>query len=157
MAKKDVDSIKYETGAKRSARKPRYDLIPTVALQRLAERFTGEIVDGKPTGGALKYGETNWVNGLPTSDVYDHIFDHLILWVQEFQRLLHCYGDDMTAIFNGMREFSAKDDHLAGAMWGICVLMYQETNGMFHDNKYPVRELADLNFIDRKSEPRSHR
>jgi hypothetical protein len=131
---------KFNTGAKRSERKPRYDLIPTDALIRLAERFTGDIVDGKPTGGALKYGETNWVNGLPTSDVYNHIIGHLTTWAKSFQTALHLYKNDMESIRAYMVKHSSMDDDLAGAMWGICVLMYQESNGMFHDTKYPTRD-----------------
>jgi hypothetical protein len=81
---------KYEeffSGAKRSVRMPRYDLIPFVALQRLAERYTGSMVNGEPDGGALKYGESNWKKGLPSSDVINHIIHHLSRWNEKFQQL----------------------------------------------------------------------
>jgi len=49
----------FPTGAKRSQKMPRYDLIPKCALDRLAQRFTGDIINNIPSGGALKYGEGN--------------------------------------------------------------------------------------------------
>lgn len=136
---------KFNTGAVRSSRMPRYDLIPRVALERLAKRFTGELVydtEGlgisKPTGGALKYGECNWEKGLPTSDVINHIFDHLTRWVNTFRENLKHYNGDMLLVRRSMLELTKNDDELAGAMWGLVVLMYQEDSGMFHDENFKV-------------------
>jgi hypothetical protein len=138
MAKKlrREEVVTHVTGAKRSARKPRYDLIPTIAVFRLAERFTGEMGPDGPTGGALKYGANNWRNGLPTSDVYNHVIDHLIHWARQFQDAQFLYGDNMVSIRKHMEEYSAIDDHLAGAMWGLCVLMHQEDTTMYFDPHY---------------------
>lgn len=146
----------YKTGAKRSARMPRYDLIPKVFLDRLAIRFTGQIgSDGKPDGGALKYGESNWERGLPTSDVINHIINHLTNYQegfrQELSRAIRIYSDKhtdkdfiMNSVRNEMCNRSNKDDDLAAAAWGIAVLMYQEGTGMFHDDQFPLE--ANTNY-----------
>lgn len=94
----------YASGAKRSAIMPRYDLIPRDPLLRIAERFTGS----PETGGAFKYGIDNWQKGLPYSDTWNHIQDHL-------QR--HKEGD-------------RTEDHLAAAAWGCIVLMWFESSGV---------------------------
>lgn len=134
---------KYETGAVRSSRMPRYDLIPRTGLERIAERFTGGLLNhpimegvGEPTGGALKYGECNWENGLPTSDVINHIYDHLVYYTNEFREALKSFQGDMSQVKNFMQDVSKVDDHLAGAAWGLIVLMYQENDEMFHDNSF---------------------
>lgn len=63
----------FGSGAKSSGRKPRYDLIPTWALERIARRF--EL-------GAAKYGVDNWQSGLRDRDfIFDrinHAIDHLL-------------------------------------------------------------------------------
>lgn len=134
---------KYETGAVRSSRMPRYDLIPRTGLERIAERFTGSIEKypkeeggDSASGGALKYGECNWENGLPTSDVINHIYDHLVYYTNEFREALKSFQGDMSQIRNFMRDVTKVDDHLAGAAWGLIVLMYQENDEMFHDNSF---------------------
>jgi len=145
---------KFETGAVRSSRMPRYDLIPRCALERLAKRFTGEILSKieigtvvgcvesnndleiQYTGGALKYGECNWERGLPTSDVINHIYDYLTRYVDRFREELKISEGDMRYVQTSLR--TRQDDDLAGAMWGLVVLMYQEDNLMFHDNNYTV-------------------
>lgn len=142
----------FKSGAKRSERKPRYDLIPKVALDRLANRFTGELIHGipqypgdpvanqsKPTGGALKYGECNWEKGLPTSDVINHIYDHLTSYVNIFRENLKTWKGDMNLVVKGMKHHSVSEDDLAAAMWGLVVLMHQEdSNRMYHDDKYTI-------------------
>lgn len=138
----------YNTGAKRSQRMPRYDLIPAVAIRRLAERFTGDVDNtGKFTGGALKYGESNWEKGLPTSDVINHIINHLLNYQDHFREYLSAgirQGFDGETLMNYVRENMMKesniDDDLAGAMWGISVLMHQEQTKMFHDDKFELRK-----------------
>lgn len=134
----------FKTGAKRSERKPRYDLIPKVAIDRLAKRFTGaespmnsfagiERAVKEYTGGALKYGECNWEKGLPTSDVINHIYDHLTAYVDAFRRSLKVNNGNMFLVKRDMEVASLHEDDLAGAMWGIVVLMHQESfDGVFH-------------------------
>jgi hypothetical protein len=51
--------------------KPRYDLIPTEGLRRLAKLYTR---------GAVKYGDNNWQKGQPLSRAYASLFRHLIQW-----------------------------------------------------------------------------
>src|SRR3990167_958091 len=126
--------MKFTSGAKRSSRMVRYDLIPFCALHRLARRFTGEEVTNVPvnsddrstqfTGGALKYGEVNWMKGLPTSDVINHTEEHFRVWIEEFRNAIYLHGNNFSLIREHMVGVSQKDDHLAGAMWGLCVLMF---------------------------------
>lgn len=135
----------FQTGAKRSARMPRYDLIPKVATDRLANRFTGELIDEHATGGAYKYGEGDWEKGLPTSDVINHIIHHLTNYQEEFRRALTAgihngyVGEElMEYVQKRMISHSEHDDDLAGAMWGICVLMSQEQTKMHHDDNFKL-------------------
>jgi hypothetical protein len=95
----------FEAGARRSEIKPRYDLIPSLALERLARRYAL---------GASKYGEHNWQKGLPLSDTYNHAIEHLLK-----AKEIMLSGE----LFPG----ETPDDDLAAAMWGLCTLMwYQE-------------------------------
>lgn len=133
----------YKTGAKRAQRMPRYDLIPKIFIDRLALRFTGDLVDGIPNGGALKYGESNWERGLPTSDVINHIINHLTSYQDRFRQSLSLAiqtnsNTVMLSVQNLMQAHSEEDDDLAAAAWGIAVLMYQEGTGMFHDDQFPL-------------------
>ena len=63
----------FETGAKRDASegKPRFDLVPTVPLRRVADLYAR---------GAEKYGEGNYEKGMPMTRVYASLFRHLIQW-----------------------------------------------------------------------------
>jgi hypothetical protein len=87
----------FSSGAARSERKPRYDLIPGVALRRLANRYRL---------GAKRFGDNNWKKGGAdfVEDVPNHVIEHLFLWMS---------GD-------------RSDDHLAAAAWGCFALMYFE-------------------------------
>lgn len=51
--------------------KPRYDLIPTGPLRRLADLYAR---------GAIKYDDNNWMKGQPYSRAYASLFRHLIAW-----------------------------------------------------------------------------
>lgn len=92
--------IEFPSGAKRAEVKPRYDLIEPCATRRLAARCGV---------GAERYGDYNWQKGLPPEDVYNHIIDHLTLYREKMR--------------NGETD---GDDDLAGAMWGVMVLMWQQ-------------------------------
>ena len=61
----------YPTTAHRDgeAGKGRFDLMPVVALIRLAKRLQA---------GADKYGDRNWENGIPTSRCFSSAFRHLL-------------------------------------------------------------------------------
>jgi len=66
---------KFNTGAQRDTQtdKPRFDLIPSVSLRRLANLYSA---------GAKKYGEHNFEKGIPYSRVYASLFRHLIQWAE---------------------------------------------------------------------------
>lgn len=61
----------FPTGSRRDTRsgKGRFDLIPTMALRRLAAVYEK---------GALKYGDGNWQKGQPLSRYVDSAMRHLV-------------------------------------------------------------------------------
>lgn len=63
----------FNTGSVRDTQegKPRFDLIPTEGLRRLADLYAR---------GAEKYDDNNWQKGQPYSRVYASLFRHLIQW-----------------------------------------------------------------------------
>lgn len=92
------EQVTFPSGAVRSTDSDdvRYDLIPPIALRRLAMRYAM---------GAAKYGDNNWQKGFPIGNILNHLQDHLEKWKLE-----------------GCKD----DDNLAGAMWGIATLMWYE-------------------------------
>lgn len=69
------DTIRFETGAKRckdvagDGEIPlRFDLIPPVALERIARRYGM---------GALKYGDNNYQLGIPATNILNHLQAHI--------------------------------------------------------------------------------
>jgi hypothetical protein len=105
----------FETGARRSEKiEARYDLIPEGPLRRLALRYGL---------GAKNYGDNNWKKGLPFSDVYNHIIDHL--------------NHVKAAIESGV---DLTDDELAGAAWGTFALMFFQDRGDYSKD-VPVQSL----------------
>lgn len=77
----------------------RFDLIRTndAAIRRLARTY-GE--------GSLKYGDANWKNGIPESNLLNHMDAH----IQQ-----HLKGD-------------MSEDHLAHAAWNLLTLMWMQEN-----------------------------
>jgi hypothetical protein len=63
----------FASGAKSSVEKPRYDLIPEIALALLAERYGY---------GAAKHGERNYLKGAGEEpyirDRCNHLFEHVV-------------------------------------------------------------------------------
>jgi hypothetical protein len=93
----------WSTGAVRDDDdgKPRYDLIPALALRRVAHRFAD---------GAKKYGEDNWQKGIPRAQILASAMRHLEAW--------RCNVEG--------RERIDDEDHLAAVTWGMLVLMQYE-------------------------------
>lgn len=101
MVEEKTDAMKtFASGAKRSSKKPRYDLILPVFLQRVAAVWTR---------GAEKYGEGNWQKGANDpewiKDIPNHIIEHIYLYVS---------GD-------------RSEDHLANIACNVQMLMYFES------------------------------
>jgi hypothetical protein len=87
---------KFSTGAVRGTDvKARYDLIPQVGLRRLAETCAE---------GAEKYGDHNWLKGVPSSNLLNHTLAHIASYLD---------GD-------------RSEDHLAHAAWGLFASMHNE-------------------------------
>lgn len=84
------DRREYDTGAVRSAdcEQTRYDLISPIGLRRLAETYAE---------GAAKFGQFNWENGMPVTDLLNHAIAHVYKFL----------GGDRS------------EDHLAHAAWNL--------------------------------------
>lgn len=87
----------FPTGAVRSndADNVRFDLITPIGLRRLAETYAE---------GARKYGEFNWLRGLPASSLANHAIRHIYLWLQ---------GD-------------TQEDHITHAAWNLLSICHFE-------------------------------
>lgn len=94
-----LESAVFESGAKSSERKPRYDLIPACALRREAQRM-GEAV--------ATHGERNYQKGANDpafiTDRTNHLIEHALLYAS---------GDRST-------------DHLAAVRCNAAILMWCE-------------------------------
>lgn len=97
IVKAGAEQQTYSTGAKRDVQtgKGRFDLVPMYPLARLAKIFEA---------GAVKYGDNNWLNGMPLNRYWDSAVRHLL----EFSV--------------GARD----EDHLGQALWNIWCLMTTE-------------------------------
>lgn len=94
-----VPNMTFPTGAIRGTDNSgvRFDLISSVGLRRLAETYAE---------GAAKYGDNNWLKGIPASNLLNHLEVHL----------------------NKFKSGDTSEDHLAHAAWNLFTLMhFQET------------------------------
>lgn len=89
------DVHQFDTGAVRGtdANGTRFDLISPHILQALAETYAE---------GAKKYGDDNWLKGIPSKDLMNHALRHINLWQ---------LGD-------------TSEDHLAHAMWNLGAIIH---------------------------------
>jgi|TARA_R110002110_G_scaffold135418_5_gene319471 hypothetical protein len=111
------DNRFFPSGAQRDndTGKLRMSLVPQEELNRVMKRFLD---------GTMKYGENNWMNGMPLEVYYDCSHRHLAAWWR---------GED-------------DEDHAAAAVWNILCAMWTEShlhtlpNTPVLDNrhKYPV-------------------
>lgn len=87
----------FATGAVRGTDRNgvRYDLLPRVAMRRLAETCAE---------GAAKYGDHNWLHGMPSGDMLNHALAHVFDYLD---------GD-------------RSEDHLAHAIWNLCGVLHNE-------------------------------
>ena len=89
----------FDTGAQRDTGdgKLRMSLIPQRELERVMLRYLN---------GANKYGENNWMKGMPLSVYYDCAHRHLSAW------------------WNGDQD----EDHAAAVVWNMLCAMWTETD-----------------------------
>lgn len=89
----------FSTGAQRdqATGKMRMSLVPQQELKRVMKRYLD---------GAEKYGENNWMKGMPLSVFYDCAHRHLDAWWR---------GDD-------------QEDHAAAVVWNMLCAMWTESN-----------------------------
>ncbi len=99
-------------GIRESSNIPYYSDIPVYCLEELAKVYTE---------GHRRYGARNWCKGLPYSDTYNHMMNHLRLYIE---------GDRSV-------------NHLAKVAWGCFTLMwldkYKPDAGL-NDLGHPVEE-----------------
>lgn len=89
----------------------RFDLISPIALERIARTYAE---------GAKRYGEHNWLKGIPSSDLLNRALRHINLYLQ---------GDK-------------SEDHLAHAAWNIFAIMhFEETRPELIDIPYTVSSI----------------
>ena len=107
MSKKSQnDNRQFTTGAQRDTGdgKLRMSLIPHQELKRVMKRYLD---------GAEKYGENNWIRGMPLSVYYDSAHRHLEAWWR---------GDK-------------NEDHAAAVAWNMLCAMYTERCNKYMDDR----------------------
>jgi hypothetical protein len=94
---KEEKNRQFETGAQRDTGdgKLRMSLVPQQELKRVMKRYLD---------GAEKYGENNWMNGMPLSVYYDCAHRHLEAW------------------WRGEND----EDHAAAVVWNMLCAMWTE-------------------------------
>ena len=107
----DSNNRQFSTGAQRDTGvgKLKMSLVPQLELKRVMKRYLD---------GAEKYGENNWMRGMPLSVYYDCAHRHLEAWWAE--------RDD-------------GEDHAAAVVWNMLCAMWTESNNN------PDQHLDDLN------------
>ncbi len=97
----------FNTGAQRdtSDGKLRMSLIPQHELKRVMKRY----LDGDE-----KYGENNWMKGMPLSVYYDCAHRHLDAWWS---------GEE-------------SEDHAAAVVWNLLCAMWTESNAAKLDDRH---------------------
>lgn len=105
---------KFDTGAQRDTGegKLRMSLVPQQELKRVMKRYLD---------GAEKYGENNWMQGMPLSVYYDCAHRHLEAWWR---------GED-------------SEDHAAAVVWNMLCAMFTETRAHETDAFPKERQLDD--------------
>lgn len=106
MSTPEVDTVMFDSGAKRSATMPFFSAIPYESLRRVALRATGapagdEYRDENGflyAGGSLKYGYRNWVCGLPFEDTLNHAINHLLSWKSCIEHGVLPADDELSAV-----------------------------------------------------------
>ena len=103
----------FETGAQRDTGKGklRMSLMPQQELKRVMRRYLDA---------AGKYGENNWMQGMPLSVYYDCAHRHLEAW--------WCGESD--------------EDHAAAVVWNMLCAMWTEKN-LKGDVEEPLSDLND--------------
>jgi len=107
-AVKEDDIVIFTSNAKSSGKVPRFDLIPRVALEKLARRF--EL-------GARKYGEFNYKQAF--LDDKDFIIDRLNHLQQHVQALL-----------SPSRANEWDDDNIGAILWAAAMLAELEATNI---------------------------
>ena len=95
----EENNRQFDTGAQRDTGdgKLRMSLMPQQELNRVLKRYLD---------GAVKYGENNWMKGMPLSVYYDCAHRHLEAW------------------WSGESD----EDHAAAVVWNMLCAMHTEKN-----------------------------
>jgi hypothetical protein len=100
----------FESGAKSTEEKPRYDLVPIEAITYIAERLSF---------GAQRHGDRNWQKGINDAafirDRKNHAVEHLLAYVT---------GTNLPPDKTG--KVDTPKDHLKAAITNLAMLAYIE-------------------------------
>ncbi len=112
--KKEKNNRQFDSGAQRDTGdgKLRMSLLPQQELKRVLKRYLD---------GAEKYGENNWMKGMPLSVYFDCAHRHLEAWWR-------CEDSE---------------DHAAAVVWNILCAMHTETRASESDAFPKERQLDD--------------
>ena len=104
-----MNNRQYPTGAKRDSDigKPKFTYLPFDILDRVAKHYEN---------GASKYGDHNWRRGMPSSEVMDSLFRHLV------------------AYYQGKND----EDHLSAIVFNACCLIYNEEKMNDNEDVYDL-------------------
>lgn len=120
-------------GATRFEKKPRFDLIASRPMKRIAARYEM----------GLHHGEHNWKKGMPFDETYNHLIDHLHSYLYRRKRyfelkenggLLDEYNThaqivglkNLPTLKEWMKATETDGDDLAAAAWNVIALMALE-------------------------------
>lgn len=114
IKQKDPSNRHFETGAQRdiATGKLRMSLIPHQELKRVMKRYLD---------GAEKYGENNWMKGMPLSVFYDSAHRHLDAW------------------WSGRDD----EDHAAAVIWNMLCAMWQESQPQVNTEDKNTMDMDD--------------
>jgi hypothetical protein len=114
------DIRQFDSGAVRSndVDHLRFDLIPPVPLRRLAARYGM---------GAEKYGDHNYLSGIPYSNILNHVENHINKLKVKLAKGITVAEDD--------------DDDLAAIAWGAFAIMQFDAMG----RRQELNDLTPLN------------
>jgi len=106
------DRTDFGTGSVRDRRtgKGRYDLIPPIALKRLAQHFEN---------GAVKYGDRNWEKGQPVSSYVDSAIRHLFTFLEGDGSEDHLAAAAWNALCAIHTEQKIRSGELDSQLWNL--------------------------------------
>lgn len=129
----------FDTGSKRDIRtgKGRFDLLPALAIARLAQHFEG---------GAQKYGDRNWEKGQPLSRYLDSAMRHTFKYLMGLRDEDHLIAACWNLMCLAHTEVLIKSGQLPQSLDDLPPVLSQQTErnllGILENIAYPVQTPA---------------